>query len=390
MSNKYEKAEDILAHEGDEYEKYYGAVIPPIFQNSLFVTPSEGNGIPEHDYVYTRCTNPTIEAVEKKLAALENGEDALCFSSGMAAISSSMLYFIEKDCHVIAPKSIYGPARTLLKEYFPRKFGVKTTFLSEEEMEKLEEYITDRTKLIYLESPSTAVFSLQDLEHIGKIARKHGIGTVIDNTYATSLYQHPMEYGIDISVHTASKYLSGHSDIVAGALISSKEICQNIRYGERANLGGCIDPHQAWLMLRGMRTMKLRLEQHAKNALAFAEYLQSHPCVGQVFYPGLKQGRQKELIEKYLKGFNGLLSFTIRGTREQAECFLDSLKVFLRGCSWGGFESLAIPFTVGTPKEYNEEIGCPANLIRLHVGIENADTLIADLEQAFHKIQEMN
>lgn len=385
MSYRYEKEEDILAHEGDEYEKYYGAVIPPIFQNTLFVAPTEANGIPNHEYSYTRDTNPTIEAVEKKLAALENGEAALCFSSGMAAISSAMLYFLKKDCHVIAAKSIYGPARTLLKEYFAKKFGVKTTFLSDKEMDSVEDYITENTKLIYLESPSSGIYGLQDIEHIAQIAQKHGIGTVIDNTYATSLYQHPLEYGIDISVHTASKYLSGHSDIVAGALISSKEICQSIRWNERAILGGCIDPHQAWLMLRGMRTMKLRVEQHAKNALQVAKYLEKHPCVERVFYPGLKQESQKHLIEKYLKGFNGLMSFVIRGDRQQAEKFLNSLQVFLRGCSWGGFESLAYPYTVGTSEKQNEEMGCPANLIRLHVGIENADTLIADLEQAFEK-----
>ena len=270
MSYQYEKPEDILAHEGDDYAKFHGAVVPPIYQNSLFVLPTESNGIPEHPYVYTRVSNPTVEVVEKKLAALEHGGDALCFSSGMAAISAAIMHFLEKDCHVIAVKSIYGPTKNMLKEYFPKKFGVQTTFLSAEEMMHFEDYIQDNTKLIYLESPSTAVFSMQDLEKIGKIARERGIGTVIDNTCATSIYQQPLDYGIDISVHTASKYLGGHSDLVAGALISSEKICQEIRDGERANFGGCIDPHQAWLLLRGMRTMKLRLEQHERNALKVA------------------------------------------------------------------------------------------------------------------------
>lgn len=386
MSHKYEKPEDILAHEGDDYEKFMGAVVPPIFQNSLFVLPTTGNGIPEHPYVYTRTTNPTVEVVEKKLAALEHGGDALCFSSGMAAISSAIMHFVEKDCHVITVKSIYNPTRTLLKEYLPKKFGVETTFLSQKEAMHLEDYIKDNTKLIYLESPSTGIFSLQDLEYIGGLGKKYGVGTVIDNTYATPLYQQPLDYGIDISVHTASKYLGGHSDIIAGALISSSEICEEIRLSERANYGACMDPHQAWLMLRGMRTLKIRLEQHAKNALAVAKYLQGHPGVKQVFYPGLKEGPQKDLIEKQLKGFNGLLSFVVNGTAKQAEIFMDSLTCFLRGCSWGGFESLAAPFTVGTEEAYNNEIDCPANLIRLHVGIENADTLIADLEQAFEKM----
>lgn len=386
MSNTYEKIDDILAHQGDDYEKFLGAVVPPIFQNSLFVLPTSGNGIPEHPYVYTRTTNPTAEVVEKKLAALEGGGDALCFSSGMAAISSAILYFLEKDCHVITVKSIYNPTRTLLKEYFPQKFGVQTSFLSQEELERIEDHIRENTKLIYLESPSTGVFHLQDLERIGKLGKKYGIGTVIDNTYATPLYQHPLEYGIDISVHTASKYLGGHSDLVAGALISSREICSRIRLGERANFGGCIDPHQAWLLLRGMRTLRLRLEQHAKSAREVAAYLKGHPCVEQVFYPGLKEGPQKELIEKQLKGFNGLLSFVLKGTAGQAETFMDSLTCFLRGCSWGGFESLVSPFTVGTSEDYNRELDCPPNLIRLHIGLEDPETLIGDLKQAFEKM----
>lgn len=386
MSRNYEKEEDILAHEGDDYERFLGAVVPPIFQNTLFVLPTAGNGIPEHPYVYSRVTNPTVEVVEKKLAALEHGEDALCFSSGMAAISSAIMHFVEKDCHVITVRSIYGPTRTLLKDYLPRKFGVETTLLCQEEAMHLEDYVRDNTRLIYLESPSSGVFSLQDLEYVGKLGRERGIGTVIDNTCATSLYQKPLDYGIDISVHTASKYLGGHSDIIAGALISSGQICEEIRRSERANFGACMDPHQAWLMLRGMRTLKLRLEQHAKNALAVAKYLQGHPLVKRVYYPGLREGEQKELIEKQMKGFNGLLSFVMDGTADQARLFMDSLTCFLKGCSWGGFESLVYPFSVGTDEEFNRENDCPANLIRLHVGLENVETLIADLEQAFAKV----
>ncbi len=385
MSYNYKIPEDILAHTGDEYEKYFGAVIPPIFQNTLFAVSTSANNIPEHPYFYTRESNPTVEAAEKKLAALEGGEDALFFSSGMAAISAAMLHFLKKDCHVITIKSIYGPARALLKEYFPKKFGIRTSFLSEEEAEHLEDFIREDTRLIYLESPSTAVFYQQDLEKIGELGRKYHIGTVIDNTCGTPLYQHPLEYGIDISVHTATKYLSGHSDVIAGALVSSCEVCREIREQERALFGGCADPHQVWLVLRGMRTLKLRLEQHGKNALAVAEYLQQHPQVERVFYPGLSEGRQKELARRQLTGYNGLMSFIMKGTPRQAEVFLDALQVFLKGCSWGGFESLAYPFSVGTSSEYNENAGFPANLIRLHVGLEHVDTLIADLAQALEK-----
>lgn len=386
MTDNYKKIEDILAHAGDDYGRFMGAVVPPIFQNSLFVQPTEGNGVDEHPFVYTRTTNPTVEVAEKKLAALENGEDALCFSSGMAAISSAILYFLEQNCHVITVKSIYNPTRTLLKEYFPKKFGVRTSFLSAEEMEHIEDYITEDTRLIYLESPSSGIYKIQDLEKIGRLGREHHIGTVIDNTYATPLYQHPLDFGIDISVHTASKYLGGHSDIVAGALISTKEICNEIRLGERANFGGCIDPHQAWLLIRGMRTLKLRLQEHEKNARIVAEYMKGHPKVKEVFYPGLEEHPQRDLIQKQMTGFNGLLSFVIDGEADRAERFIGSLQCFLKGCSWGGFESLVISFTVGAAQEYCNEIDCPPNLIRLHIGIENPETLIADLEQAFQKM----
>lgn len=388
MGHHYDKVEDILAHEGDAYEKFTGAVVPPIYQNTLFVQSTPANGVPEHPYSYTRNSNPTIEVVEQKLAALEGAEDAVCFSSGMAAIASAMMHFIRKDCHVIALKSLYGGSRSLLKEYFPARFGVKTTFLGKEQINDLESYITDETTLIYLESPSTCVYYIQDLEKIARAAKKHGIGTVIDNTYATPLYQHPLEWGIDISVHTASKYLGGHSDIVAGALMASKEICDSIRFNERMLFGACIDPHQAWLLLRGMRTLKVRLEQHQKNGLAVAEYLKGHPYIKKVFYLGLRDSDQLELQDKYIKGYNGLMSIVYDGTAEEANKFVDSLQCILNGCSWGGFESLAVAFTVGAEKAVCEELECPPNTIRLHIGLESAETLIADLEQALHKSKE--
>jgi len=388
MGHHYEKSADILAHEGDCYEKFQGAVVPPIYQNSLFVQPTTANGIPEHAYAYTRCTNPTLEVVEQKLAALEGGEDAVTFSSGMAAIAAAMMHFIRKDCHVIALKSLYGGSRALLKNYFPERYGVKTTFLGKEEINDLEKYITDETKLIYLESPSTCVFNLQDLEKIAKIAKAHGIGTVIDNTYATPLYQHPLEWGIDISVHTASKYLGGHSDIVAGACIASKEICQSLRDNERMLIGACMDPHQAWLLLRGMRTLKVRLEQHQRNGLKVAEYLKNHPYIKKVYYLGLRDSDQLDLQDKYIKGFNGLMSIVYDGTPEQANKFMDSLECVLKGCSWGGFESLAVSFTVGADEATCDELECDPNTIRLHIGLEDADTIIADLEQALQKSKE--
>lgn len=382
----YNTSDDIIMHLGDDYGEFHGAIVPPIYQNTLFVEPTKEYGVGQHPYGYTRISNPTTEVLEKKLAAIEGGSNALCFSSGMAAITSAIIHFIEKDCHIITVKSIYNPVREFFEEFLTKKFGAEVTYLDGWEMEEVEKYITDKTKLIYLESPSSAIYKIQDLEKVGLVGKKYKIGTVIDNTYATPLYQKPLSYGIDISVHTATKYIGGHSDVVGGVLISSEEICSAIQFGERAVLGGCIDPHQAWLLLRGLRTMPIRLKQHAENALKAAKYLEHHEKIEKVYYPGLASHPQKELIDKQLHGFNGLISIVPKGTAEEVTRFMDGLRYFMKGCSWGGFESLVCGITVGKEDAYCEMVDCPRNLVRLHIGLENAEMLIADLEQALDKM----
>ena len=376
---KYTNPLDICTHLGDDYAKFSGAIVPPIFQNTLFVLPTESNGVTNTSYSYTRDTNPTIEIAEKKIAALEGGDGALCFASGMAAISAAMLYYIKKDCHVILAASSYGGALGLVRGYFPDKFGVEFTFVNGNSVEEIENAIKDNTTLIYLESPSTFIFRMLDLEKIAEIAKKHGIGTVIDNTYATPLHQQPLKYGIDIVCHTASKYLGGHSDIVAGAIAARKEIIESIHQRERVLLGGCMDPHQAWLLIRGIRTLPMRLKQHGENGLKVAKFLENHKNVKKVFYPGSDTFEQKELFEKYLSGTNGLLTFEPKGTKEQCKKFIDRLHYFQNGCSWGGFESLAIYLEAD---EISQKFGQPEKFIRLHVGLEDVNTLIDDLNEA--------
>ncbi len=377
---RYTTPEDICAHVGDEYAKFMGAIVPPIFQNSLFVRPNGGNGLPaDLSYSYTRSANPTIEVAERKIAALEGADGALCFSSGMGAISSAILHFVRANCHIVLVDTAYACTLGFVKEYLHGRFNMEYTLVNGGSVEEISAAIRPDTRLIYLESPSSLVFRMQDLEAIAALARAKGIGTVIDNSYATPLYQQPLRHGIDIVCHTASKYLGGHSDIVAGVLAARREIIESIQNYERAWLGSSMDPHQASLLTRGLRTLTVRVPQHAANAEKVAAWLEACPKIRQVFYPGSKTYAQNELFHKYMKRATGLLSFVPAGTREDAMRFAARLHCFQNGCSWGGFESLCLPLG---GDEASRAAGRPDNLVRMYVGLENVDTLIADIEQA--------
>ena len=383
QDRKYRTPEDICAHLGDEYAKYMGAVVPPVFQSTLFVQPTGANGIEHNDYAYSRTANPTTDIAERKIAALEGGDGALCFATGMAAITSAILHFVRANCHVVLVATSYGGTMAFVRNYLAERFGVEHTLVDGASVEEIEAAIRPDTRLICIESPSSFIFRLQDLEAIAKIAKARGIGTVIDNTYATPLHQQPLKHGIDIVCHTASKYLGGHSDIMGGVIVSRREIIQSIQDNERSIMGGNMDPHQAWLLIRGLRTLPVRLRQHGENARRVVEFLEKHPKIEKVFYPGSATFGQPELFEKYLSGTNGLLSISPKGSPDDARNFIDRLHYFQSGCSWGGFESLAI--FIGN-SEVSEKYGQPANLVRLHVGLEDPETLIADIEQALEAI----
>ncbi|MDR1639015.1 MAG: aminotransferase class I/II-fold pyridoxal phosphate-dependent enzyme [Clostridiales bacterium] len=382
---KYLTKEDICAHVGDDYADYKGAIVPPIFQSSLFVMKTEDNGIGDEGYNYTRVANPTIDVAERKIAALECADGALCFGSGMGAITASIFHFVKQGSHVVMISSIYGVTRVFLSDYL-KKFGVEVTSVNSDSTEEILSKVRPETTLIFLESPSTAVFKLQDLKAVADFAKARGIATVIDNTYATPLYQNPLTYGIDLVCHTASKYLGGHSDLIGGVVAGSRELIEKLT-GERFFLGANMDPHQAWLMIRGIRTLPVRLRQHAKNALAVARHLEASPHVLRVFYPALESFPQKELVERYLKGHNGLLSFLPRGSTESIRKMISKCRIFQNGVSWGGFESLIVSISVGATKEAAASSDVPVNLVRLHVGLEDVDTLIADLDQALEYLE---
>ncbi|MDR1061331.1 MAG: aminotransferase class I/II-fold pyridoxal phosphate-dependent enzyme [Clostridiales bacterium] len=377
----YKTKEDICAHVGDDYAEYKGAIVPPIFQNSLFLIPTEDNGAPSIGYNYTRVSNPTIEVAERKVAALEGADGALCFASGMGALTAAIMHFAGAGRHVVMIRSVYGVTRVFLTDFLEKRFGVAVNAVNGDSTDEILSRVRPETSLILLESPSSAVFKLQDLQAIADFARPRGIATVIDNSWATPLYQNPLAHGIDLVCHSASKYLGGHSDIIGGVAAGSRELIGKLS-GTRFLLGANMDPHQAWLLSRGLRTLPVRLARHSQSALAVARFLEAHPRVRRVLYPALDSFPQRDLARRYLSGCSGLLSFVPDGAPEGIKKMISKCRYFQHGVSWGGFESLIVGISVGADEQSAAAGDSPANLVRLHVGLEDPDSLIADLDQA--------
>lgn len=376
----------LLQHFGEE-EKPHGAVVPPLYQNSLF-TFDDTEELAGHllgpytgePHVYSRNSNPTNAVVEKKMALLEGTEGAKLFSSGITAISMAAMSCLHQGAHVIALDTNYSPTVILFRDYLPR-FGVSTTFVDGRCPETVFDAMTPDTKLVMLESPSTAFFRLQDLEAIATECKRRGITTICDNSYATPIFQQPAKWGIDMVVHSASKYLGGHSDITAGVICSSKVRLDKMlmNEGEIPLLSSTLAPFSAWLLNRGMRTLELRVRAHEKTANDVAGWLEEHPKVEVVHHPGLASYPQRDLFRKQMTGSGGLFSFEPKTQdRSAAVKFVNALKLFQRGVSWGGFESLAHAMVL-QPMDYKEA----RHLVRLYTGLEDVQDLIADLEQAF-------
>lgn len=383
---KQSSNEHIVTHIGDEYERFHGAVVPPIYQNSLFVFENfeqltEAMKDEQSSYLYWRGTNPTVEIVEKKIAALEKGERCKLFSSGMAAISSAILTFLQSGDHVISISNIYGPTTKFFT--YIEKFGISHTNTLNTDLEAIQSLIRPNTKVIYLESPTTMSFKLVHLKAIAALAQQRGIKTIIDNTWATPIFQNPITYGIDIVVHSVSKYLGGHSDLVGGALITSKEIMDHLFYHEYQLFGGVMPPYEAWLLMRGLRTLPIRMKAHQESGLKIASFLEKNPAVKRVNYPGLESSPDYRLGKEMLKGYTGLMSFELKNnTYESVRKVINSLNHFQIGVSWGGFESLVISPNYGYNAEQLVEGGLDPGLIRISVGLENVDELLEDLEAA--------
>ena len=388
MSERYEVTE-ILHHLG-ERDLPDHAVAPPLFQTSIFCFNSfdefqEALADEESNYLYTRGNNPTVNLCEEKLAALEHAEKAKLVGSGVAAISCAVLSQVKSGDHVVSVCDTYSWTRTLFSSYLKR-FGVSVTYVEGCSVEDFERAIRPETVLIYLESPATFTFKLQPLREVAELARSKGIKTIIDNTWATPIYQNPLDYGIDIVVHSASKYLGGHSDLVAGAIMTDEKEMSHIFNTEFLQLGPVPDPHTAWLIMRNLRTLHLRMPVHYSNALELATFLEGREEVESVLYPFLPSFPQYELAKEQMRGGSGLFSFRLKTRRlEDVRRFTDSLHFFKRAVSWGGYESLVVPAAA------NNFHGKPIpddriSLIRLHAGLEDVNLLKEDLEGAFKAI----
>jgi cystathionine beta-lyase/cystathionine gamma-synthase len=361
------------------------AVTTPIFQNSLFTFPDcesrSANWDHPSQYDYTRFSNPTTAVAEAKIAAMEGGESARCFGSGMGAVSAAVLACIRAGDHIVAPETVYGPARQLLSSYLDR-FDVSVTYVPGVDPGDYRSAMRPNTRLLYLESPSSLVMRQQDLEAVADMAKAAGASTVCDNSWATPYFQTPLRHGVDLVVHSATKYLGGHSDIIAGAVVGSAVRIGAIGAQEGSLLGSVLDPFAAWLLIRGIRTLSIRMDRHQQSTKLLARRLADHSAVAHVYYPGMSEDPQPELTRKQLRGTSGLFSFALKDNRREAHFRLvNALHYFGIGCSWGGFESLAMPASVSMSAAGGEGRGCRW-LIRLSIGLENVEDLWADLERA--------
>ena len=388
MNGQWPDSRLAATHLGDNYEKYLGAVVPPIFMNSLHVFPNTEaylhfNGADRNQFSYGRVANPTVRIVEDKIAALEHGEMALCFASGMAAATTAVFSTCKSGSHVICVRNCYGPLRHFLDDYCVPTLQLSVTYVTGTDIAEFADAITPHTSLIILESPTSIVFSLQDLEAVARLAKENNIYTYIDNTYCTPLYQKPLELGIDLVMHTTSKYLGGHSDLIGGVLVGSDRVFMQERVAQmREFLGGIPGPMEAWLVMRGIRSLEARLPVHEQTALAVARFLEGDSRVAKVYYPGLSSHPQYALAQKQQKGNCGLLSFELNASPDDTRRVVDALRLFKIGVSWGGFESLVSMPGYNDSEEEARWLGYGRGIVRIHCGLEGAENLIADLKQA--------
>jgi len=372
-------------HIGQEADSATGATIVPIYQTSTFT--QEAIGVLK-GYDYSRSGNPTRSALEESLASLENGFFGLAFASGLAA-ETAVLSILKPGDNIVASDDLYGGTYRLFTAIFGN-LGITTTFVDATNLNSIEEAISENTKIIWVETPTNPLLKLTDIESVSKISKSHNVILVVDNTFATPYFQQPLDLGADIVVHSTTKYINGHSDVVGGAVILNDEtLYEKIKFYQNA-AGGILGPFDSWLTLRGLKTLAVRMKQHEQNAQRIAEVLLISPHVLSVNYPGLSSHPQYELAKRQLKGFGGMISFEINGGIDEVNKFVKNLKIFSLAESLGGVESLvAHPAQMthaSIPQAEREKIGITDNLIRLSVGIEDIEDLVADLEYALSSV----
>mgnify|MGYP000977720464 FL=1 len=387
--------ETLSIHAGGEDRNPKNALNCPIFMTSTFEFGSVEHadatfGFETEDYVYTRGNNPTLRLLEERMAVLEGGADSVAFASGMAAISSVLMSLLKPGDEVVAHRVIYGSAWNFIKNILPQ-YGVSSRMVNLVGIGDLADQITERTKVIYFETPTNPNLDIIDIAAVCDIARAKGARVVVDNTFATPFFQRPLKLGADVVVHSATKYISGHGDVIAGiAVAKDRDYAGELKFGYMCEFGGVMSPFTGWLLLRGLKTLALRMREHEKNALAVARYLEQHPRVKRVYYPGLPSSPGHETAKAQMSGFGGMVSFDIDGTLAQSKQVVNSMRLFKLAVSLGDCESLVEhPFAM-THRGYTEDeiyaAGLTPSMIRLSIGLEHQDDLIADLEQALAAI----
>ena len=384
--------ETAAVHAGEDRTKHHGAASVPIYTASLFAFSDADEGIAIHNdqkpgYYYGRLGNPTQEVLERTVAELEGAEDALAFASGMAAISASILTVAKQGDHIVAPASMYSTTTNLFR--YLTDFGIETSFIDATELGNYRTAARDTTRIFWIETPSNPLVQITDIAEVVRIAKELGIVTIADNTFATPYNQRPIEMGVDMAAHSATKYLGGHSDLTAGVLAGSKEFIDKARHGPTKFFGGNIAPQVAWLVARGIKTLALRMERHNANAYAIADMLIRHPKVKAVYHPGLKSHRNHDIAMRQMKGFGGMVSLDLE-TAAAAKAFVNAVQLCTFATSLGGVETIVQPAALMTHATLSEDersaAGISDGLIRMSVGIESIDDIKADLEQALAKI----
>jgi len=383
-------------HSGiDEYE--FGAVVPPIYQTSTFKFESAQHGASlftgeQKGYIYTRMANPTVEAMENSIAELEGGFKALGCGSGMAAIHTVFASLTEAGDHILCSAAVYGPTTTLLNTVM-KKFGVDSTIVDTTNVEAVKKAIKPNTKVLYVETPGNPTLAITDLKAMAEIAHSNNAKLVVDNTFMSPALQRPFEYGADVVLHSLTKFLNGHADVIGGVVVVNDEDTYKAFRKVLNQTGGVIDPFNSFLVHRGLKTLALRMKKHCESATAIAEYLEKHPKVKSVSFPGLKSHPQYEVGQKQHDGPGGMITFELKGGFEAGQILMNSVKLCQLAVSLGGVESLIqhpasmTHFSMG--KEGREAGGITDGLVRLSVGIENVNDIIADLEQGLKKVNEM-
>ncbi|MPM44443.1 L-methionine gamma-lyase [bioreactor metagenome] len=382
-----------LVHAGD-FEDAFGSAVTPIYQTSTFAFRNAQQGADrfagrEKGFIYSRIGNPTIEALENKLAVMENGFAGIACSSGMGAVSTVYIAMLSSGDHVVSSSAVYGPSRNIMENHFVR-FGVQSTYVDTSDLSQIENAIRPNTKLLYIESPANPTMTITDIKAASELAHKHGIMVCVDNTFCSPVLQKPLDLGADIVLHSLTKYINGHADIVGGAIIAKTEETYKKLRAIMVGFGYNMDPHQAYLVIRGAKTLALRVERAQESAMKLAEFLESHPKIERVMYPGLKSHPQYELAQKQAKGPGSMISFEMKGGYEAGVKLMDNVHLIMLAVSLGGVESLiqhpASMTHAGVSAEGKKAAFITEGLVRFSVGIEEAEDILNDLKQALEMV----